>query len=518
MKTKELLLFFFVFGYSIPNTFASTPIPGGNVFGHWIQANSPYNILGNITVPQDSLLLIDPGVVIEFQGHYELHVNGRIQALGTVSDTITFTALTNWWGFRFDGIQSTQDSSQFIYCIIEKGSANGTGHYGNGGAFFISNFSKVRIQNNNLRNNYAYLNGGSFYCDHASPLIIGNLIRNNTSYFLTGGIYCTYSSPSIINNIISYNDGGIYCTYSNPSAIGNTISHNGGNPGIYCDHSSPSIINNIISHNSMGMYVDNSSPDIIGNLITNNTSAGTDYGAGIRCRFSSSPRIFNNTIANNIANLYGGGLYTDYSSSPIVKNTILWGNTAGTSGSQLALNQTSFPTFYNCDVQGGATMFYYYDAPNTFSGTYINNIDLDPLFVDATNENYFLQASSTCIDAGDSAAINLPLTDLTGNSRICNHIVDIGAYEICSVDVQNLSLENNRINIYPNPFNDKLNILLKENNQTEIILFDLSLRKCLQQTFTNSTTISSEQLANGIYIYEIRNKIGEFSTGKVIKQ
>ena len=72
--------------------------------------------------------------------------------------------------------------------------------------------------------------------------------------------------------------------------------------------------------------------------------------------------------------------------------------------------------------------------------------------------------------------------------------------------------------LFPNPFNDNLNISVKENEQTEIILYDIFSRKLLQQTFTNSTTLNTEQLANGIYIYELRNRNGTIRNGKVIKQ
>ena len=59
------------------------------------------------------------------------------------------------------------------------------------------------------------------------------------------------------------------------------------------------------------------------------------------------------------------------------------------------------------------------------------NIDADPLFVDAINENYHLSPSSPCIDAGtpDTTGLNLPDYDLNGNTRIVNGIIDMGAYE-----------------------------------------------------------------------------------------
>ena len=74
------------------------------------------------------------------------------------------------------------------------------------------------------------------------------------------------------------------------------------------------------------------------------------------------------------------------------------------------------------------------------------------------------------------------------------------------------------INAFPNPVFDKLNISIDNYEPTEIILYDLSSRKLLQQTFTNTTTINTEQLAKGMYLYTVRNKNRIIKNGKVIKQ
>jgi len=75
------------------------------------------------------------------------------------------------------------------------------------------------------------------------------------------------------------------------------------------------------------------------------------------------------------------------------------------------------------------------------------------------------------------------------------------------------------ISIYPNPTMDKLNIAYnKDNELIEIILYDISSRLILQQTFTNSTILSTEQMQNGIYFYELRNSKGTIKTGKLVKQ
>jgi hypothetical protein len=80
------------------------------------------------------------------------------------------------------------------------------------------------------------------------------------------------------------------------------------------------------------------------------------------------------------------------------------------------------------------------------------------------------------------------------------------------------AIKENEFVLYPNPFEDKLNISVKENGQAEIILYDILSRRLSQKKFTNSTTLNTEQLAKGIYIYEVRNKNGVIQNGKIVKE
>ncbi len=102
------------------------------------------------------------------------------------------------------------------------------------------------------------------------------------------------------------------------------------------------------------------------------------------------------------------------------------------------------------------------------------------------------------------------------------------SYSYCYIDDVSLTVcgsngitkNTNQINInlFPNPITDKLIVNNDNDEQTVIILYDLSSRKLLEQTFTNSTIINTEQLAKGMYLYEVRNKNGIIKNGKVIKE
>ena len=77
------------------------------------------------------------------------------------------------------------------------------------------------------------------------------------------------------------------------------------------------------------------------------------------------------------------------------------------------------------------------------------------------------------------------------------YIDDISVIYCDPSAINEMATETN-INIYPNPITDKLNITIDNNELTEITLYDLSSRKILQQTFTNTTTITAAQITVSI--------------------
>ena len=100
------------------------------------------------------------------------------------------------------------------------------------------------------------------------------------------------------------------------------------------------------------------------------------------------------------------------------------------------------------------------------------------------------------------------------------YIDDVSLTLCTGIEEQNAHSETK---IYPNPFTDKLNITLKRNELVEVNLYDVTSRKIFNQSFTipiaiGTTTINTEQLAKGIYIYEVRNKNGVIKKGKVVKE
>jgi len=499
-----------------------TTINAGNVSDTWTIAGSPYLINGDISIPNDSTLTIDPGVLVEFQGHYKLNVQGRLLAIGSKTDSIVFTVndttgfsdpnITDggWHGIRFDSTAESNDSSKIVYCKLEFGKAVGSNYIDDsGGAISILNFSKLSISNCFIKNNLSGIlpdggGGGIAIAFNSNPILANNKITNNKSHSTYGGGggigIRNDCNPELINNIITNN-------YARLAGGGVTISYN-------------------------------SNPILKNNLIANNSAFGDDYsnGGGINISYCN-PILINNTITNNstISITRGGGGISCLYASPILINTILCGNTAS-SGDQVYLYAVSSdPDFYYCDVEGGTAAFAGSGSGGNYNGTYQNNVDADPLFVNAATGDYNLSDPSLCIGAGiDSVAgYHAPPTDIDGNPRPnpTGSMPDIGAYEnslgnpINSINEILLNHPDKYVlyQNYPNPFNPSTTIEFSL-PMTEFVTLKIYNLLGQEVSILVSEKLSSGEykytwdasnLASGMYFYKLETK-SYISTKKLI--
>lgn len=102
--------------------------------GTWSLNNSPYLVTGNIVIPENGTLIIEPGVVVKFGGYYEMKVSGTLIAKGNVGKRIIFTSIhdkefgitaeltrlvptpKDWQSIEF--APSSRDLSKLDHCII----------------------------------------------------------------------------------------------------------------------------------------------------------------------------------------------------------------------------------------------------------------------------------------------------------------------------------------------------------------------------------------------------------------
>lgn len=401
------------------SSFPQTIISPGDVSGTWTISGSPYNVTGDITIPNGETLIIEPGVIINFQGFYIFAVQGRLLALGTPTDSIWFTASNTtegWRGIRFISTPAANDTSKFYYCSIRYGKNNsGTGDNPLGGGMFIRNFSKVHISHCYFSNNSARWGGAIQVRENAHILIEHSTFTNNYAEFSGAGIRAIDFSDPVIRFNHLYNN-----------SVGS------GGAAIYFYRSNALVMNNHIHNNSStssggAASMDNSMPTFINNLIVNNTAGS---GGALHFTTLSHAKLINNTFSGNSAT-NGGALYFSLSSNPDFINNIFWGNISPFGSQVYIANDNSDPNFYYCIVQDGTLGFVGPGAAGNYTGIYLNNINANPLFEGSGSDPYAITENSPAVDAGrpDTTGLNLPPFDFVGNPRIDNGIVDIGAYE-----------------------------------------------------------------------------------------
>ena len=317
--------------------------------------------------------------------------------------------------------------------------------------------------------------GGGIVISYASPTIANNVITGN--HAVCGiGIEIVGGSAIIRGNTVTGNSqaggddgggGGIDVSDGDPAIIGNTITNNsidggGVGGGISVSHfSSPTIQNNYIAGNSAfnhggGINLNNASGVVVvQNIIVNNSAGAGGSGGGmyVLAPAGAADVIVNNTIAGNTAYDGTSGIYSDAFSSAVISNNIVVA-AAGQNAIVCSPLISNLPNFSHNDVfaPGGQAW-----SSNCAGFAQSNgNISADPRFVDATNGNYRLQASSPAIDAGDNSAPSLPQQDYTGNLRVldgnndCIAAVDLGVFELPNVaGAANVTLSPNSLS-FPN--------------------------------------------------------------------
>ncbi|MBE0638108.1 MAG: PKD domain-containing protein [Bacteroidales bacterium] len=335
------------------NVLKGTYIPGGFVSGTWNLEDAPYVIGGEITVANGQSLAIDPGVEVIFLGHHKFVINGHLDALGTESDTIVFTAKNKtmgWHGLRF--INSI--NSQLSYCKITDGKAEGpTTQDSCGGGILVYN-SEINLNNCLINNNFARKNGGGI-CNLLADIHLNNcVIEENKAAKDGGGIHSFNSGMDGFSNMISRNEaengGGFFLdgtsnSHANFTEI--TIQENlafisGG--GAYC--------------NSLTWLTLQQSA-----IAQNKTHLG--HGGGVYLAESSSPTFTGVEIESNQAAARGGGIYFNGAVVPVFNNISITYNSAGSGGgiyfkgfSDPNIWLTGIPVTMNSAMHGGGLYFY----------------------------------------------------------------------------------------------------------------------------------------------------------------
>jgi serine protease len=318
-----------------------------------------------------------------------------------------------------------------------------------------------------------------------AAVLRGFTIQHGASSFGGGGLFIQNSSPTIADNWIISNGActgaGVYSNFASPLIQGNRIAGN--------------FLYGCTGGFGLGVYIGgDSAAELIGNSITDNN--GPAHGGGVTLFAAGRASLRSNVIARNVTSGFspctqGGGIWmVNFSQATFVDNLIV-GNVAGCGGGIYWSGSTGVNTFVNNTLadndapEGSAIAFSGVDARQliynnvligktgqpavhcssnsgspqpTINGSDVfsrqslpfsgicadqtgvrGNISADPAFVRGPQGDvlgdYHLQATSPAIDAGDSAAPQVPALDLDGAARIVDGDfdgvarVDMGAYE-----------------------------------------------------------------------------------------
>jgi parallel beta-helix repeat protein len=169
---------------------------------------SPYLIRGDITIPANVTLTVEPGVILEFSGNNKVNIEGTFRAEGTESDPIIFKQLgkyyiTGWYGLIFKS-KKANDTSVVKYGNISQARF---AIYCDGGSPQIS---------------YCTITGNEIgvHLWNSNAIVSNNKISNNLQH----GLYIGSLSPTINNNLITANNRGIVCDFApNPNIQQNDV-------------------------------------------------------------------------------------------------------------------------------------------------------------------------------------------------------------------------------------------------------------------------------------------------------
>jgi hypothetical protein len=313
----------------------------------WTQANSPYNLTGDVLVNNGVALTIEPGVFVNLSS-YHMTVNGTLQAIGSSQNPIYING-DNSAGITFTPFAVDWDQSTGTGCIIENAII------------------------------------GSYMVMYNSPEI-----NNDTTY----GRIVTVANATISN---CYIYGGLDIVGGQGTVSDNTVTSLFGSMGygiiIGSDAENATVSGNTITACSEGITVITENGLDVGNftlLIEGNLIANNTYGIEI-VAFSGAwlltPLIQSNTITSNTYGIYfasfpsgkltpativDNNIY-DNSNYNVVSNVTndvsATNNWWGTTDTQ-SINQTIYD-FKNDPNWGNVSFVPFLDSPNIQAPTFV---------------------------------------------------------------------------------------------------------------------------------------------------
>jgi len=422
----------------------------GNISG--IIGPGIYRVGSTIIVPRGETLIVRPGTRFEFANGSGLIVYGTLIAEGLWSNKIFFlsdSASAGWGGISFN---EAEDCILYNCIITDVNGMAITMHY-------TDNLTIDKCE-------ILYNRGGIRISESYNVLVARTKIVHNTGTVIDAGVH---TGVIFRRCLIAYNE----VPYS---AEGNVIVAN----------YSTTIENCIIVRNKsrLGACV------FIGNgaKLINSVIAFNDVEIAIKNFVSDTsldyPAIINSIIAYNTHWGAWGNIrpyYCDF-----------WQNGSG--------NFFDLPSWIGTNVTVNA---------NGDSCDALYNIQLDPMFVDTSINDFHLLPTSPCIDAGAEYIVLLsgdtiwsPDEDYAGGRRPAHATWDIGVYEYGAAGIEESYVKPSEFElaVYPNPFNSSCVIYAPSNAVVEIYNLNGKLVHRASTTTGKYVWNPHENVSSGVYI------------------
>ncbi len=289
----------------------------------FVPADNPYIVVNDYTIDPGVTLVIQPGVVVEFEYGKSIINNGTLVADGSKTERIVFRPkkdnpdLPQWNGIVFNGSKTVTENNRYVSGSVLSNADILSALYAvslrNGTTLLIDscNFescsfgaiaegaTKNILSNNSFRacDYGVYLAGGFINTDNQ---ITGNYFNgcNDVGIFVNSIASATRNQLISSNRIFNCNIGIHLGNYGLNGAGNEKIVDNifkGNNTAIRLFHDSTQLKNNYFVENSNAVFCYNAqSNQIIENVLVRNTSSGINFRQG-----SENNTIVSNTFCDN---------------------------------------------------------------------------------------------------------------------------------------------------------------------------------------------------------------------------
>ena len=449
----------------------------GSQSGEWTSENNPYEVVGDITIPEGEELYVQSDVQVVITGNFHITVEGKLMASGTMNLPVLINAENNgvqWAGIR---LENEFEESVFEQCYIQNAETG-----------INSINSPVTISDCYFNDNEQAIH--VFGIGNSNPpevLISGCSIEN----CLQNGIYIVENSNTIVSNCnitscaldgsprgaIMLSSQGGECS----PIIRNNEIHDNVWQGISAwditgqgNNIAPLIQNNEIHHNLTGIYLYFASGELRDNHIHDNYVTGNaNSGAGIM--------------------LQGGG------TNPVCTGNEIHHNFCAVYITQDAT--ANFGCVENYWVGDDGENHFYENTDETWNTWSIYN-----------TSSYSILAQNNTWDSDIYSEIDATIFD--GNDNAAYGIVDydpIYSETVINQDVISSPLSATN---FPNPFNPETTIsfsLPKNCQNAKISIFNSEGQKIQvfhvqKQTeiVWDGTDFQSKSVSSGVYFYQVK--------------